>query len=300
MSSGGSFLLLYSALCSHFASVLLPHCSNFFLPVWKKFVPLQPISNPKIHKIMAKIYGLFGAMTGKLADVVMVVRNGEQIARKYQPIVSNPSTTAQVAQRAKLKLMAQLSAVMAPVIAMRREGAVSARNIFVRYNFRSATFDNDTADVELADIKLTKSAVSLPSLSAGVQASVLTVALSASEPTLDRVVYCLFRKENDNTLRLVGSQVVSTSGTSQTFSTTFNVSLAPHVVYAYGVRDNSERARVAFGDLEAPTAETVAKLVTSSVLLESDVTLTETRYAAPSSNAKADEENEQVSTRKKK
>lgn len=249
---------------------------------------------------MAKIYGLFGAMTGKLADTVMVVRNGEQLARKYQPVVSNPSTEGQIAQRAKMKLMSQLSAVMAPVIAMRREGAVSSRNLFVKYNFRAATFVGDTADIELADIKLTKSVVSLPALSAAIQASVLTVALTGSEPSLDRVVYCVFRKESDNTLRLVGSQVVSTPGTSQTFSTTFNVNPSPHVVYAYGIRENSERARVAFGDMEAPTAETVAKLITSSVLLESDVTLTETRYASPSLIAKTGDEDVEEPIRKKK
>lgn len=261
---------------SHFSHISL----TFFL-ISKKFVSLHPNSNPKNVIVMAKIYGLFGSMTGKLADTVMTVRYGEQLVRKHQPVVYNPNTEGQVAQRAKMKMMSQLSAVMAPVIAIRREGSVSSRNLFVKYNFKSASFTDGVANIQLADIKLTKSVVSLPRLTASLAGSDLTVALSSAVTDINRVVYCVFRKEADNTIRLVASQVVTTPGTVATFSTTFAVFTDPHIVYAYGVRDNTEAARVVFGDLQAPSAETVAKLVTSTTLLDTDITLTETQYIAP-------------------
>ena len=113
---------------------------------------------------MAKIYGLFGSMTGKVADVVMSVRNGEQIARKYQPIVTNPNTPAQVEARAKLKLMSQLSAVMASVIAIPRKGNVSSRNGFVKKNYQSLTYASQQADIALANVQLTDSVVAMPSI----------------------------------------------------------------------------------------------------------------------------------------
>lgn len=231
---------------------------------------------------MAKIYGLFGSMTGKVADVVMSVRNGEQIARKYQPIVSNPNTPAQLATRAKLKLMSQLSTVMAPVIAMRRVGAMSKRNVFVKENYGLTSYASNTASIELTKVQLTKSVVSLPEVRATRNESALTVSLAGTTGLdVDRVVYAMFVKQEDDTLRYATSTVVSTPGTFNTFEGTMNMdgSDSKVIVYAYGVRDNTDAARVVFGNMVAPTAQDLAKLIVSSTLLESDVTLTETRAA---------------------
>ena len=225
---------------------------------------------------MAKIYGLFGSMQGKVADVVMAVRNGEQIVRKYQPVVSNPNTQAQIGARAKLKLMSQLSTVMAPVIAIRRQGSVSSRNMFVKTNYPLASFAGGNASVELTGVQLTKSVLALPAVSATRSGSTINMELSAPV-NMDRVVYVYFSKQSDDTLRFIGSKVVDTPGTGNTFATDASIGNAAAIVYAYGVRDNTEAARVAFGNMQVVTAETVAKVITSRVLLESDVTLTETK-----------------------
>lgn len=231
---------------------------------------------------MAKIYGLFGAMTGKLADTVMSVRNGEQLARKYQPVVFNPSTPAQVAQRAKLKLLSQLSAVMAPVIAMRKQGSVSSRNLFTKKNFGLTTYADNTASVNLNAIQLTSSVVSLPAVTITRGEFQVELALIAtSSLDVNRVVYCVFRKMPDDTLRLAGSQVVSTPGANNVYGTTIPVesNTDSYVALAYGVRDNTDAARVIFADMEAPSARDVASVITTRTLLETDVTLTETRGA---------------------
>lgn len=254
---------------------------------------MQPKLTPKNHKKMAKIYGLFGAMTGKLADTVMSVRNGEQIARKYQPVVFNPSTPAQVAQRAKLKLLSQLSAVMAPFIAIRREGPVSSRNLFTKVNFPLASFEGDTADVTLTSVQLTKSVLAFPDLSVTRSEGNVTIQLSTSA-VYSRVVYVIFAKQADNTLRYLTDRVVEGSSTPSTFPTDAATG-ANIVVYGYGVRDNSEYARVTFGNMQVVSAETVAKVVTTRVLVESDITLTETKAAELPANRDVDED-----TRKKK
>lgn len=228
---------------------------------------------------MAKIYGLFGAMTGKVADAVMLVRNGEQIVRKYQPVVYNPSTPAQVAARAKLKLLSQLSAVMAPVIAFRKQGAVTSRNYFTKANYRVLAFEDGVASANLSAIKLTSSVVALPRLNLTRAASILTISVDAAAALdVSRICYAVFRKQADNTLRLIAKPVVQASSENITFSTEVNMegSSAEVVVYAYGVRDNSEAARVLFGNLEAPLSSDIARIITSSNLTESDVTLTET------------------------
>ena len=227
---------------------------------------------------MAKYYNN-QKKTGKLAGSVFAIRFGETIERAYNPVVANPSTVNQVAARAKLKMLSQLSAVMASVIAIPREGAVSPRNLFTRINYPAATYSENQADVTLTAVKLTKSVVGMPALITGrSEQNQIQLALTASDTTeLSRVVYAVFQKQADNTLRLYASRVVSTPGENNQFSAQVEATSDAYVVYAYGVRDNTEAARVAFGELTVESAETVAKLIVSRNLAESDVTLTETR-----------------------
>lgn len=243
---------------------------------------------------MAIMYGLFGSMKGKVADVVMTVRNGVQIVRKYQPTVYNPSTQGQVASRAKLKLMSQLSAVMAPVIAIRRQASVSSRNLFTKANFRHATFANNTAEVSLTDITLTNSIVGFSPVNASVTSNTLNIALTSVLTNINRVVYAAFMKMTDNTLRYVGSTVVTDAGAQQDWPGSISNVSGNLVVYAYGVRDNTETARVIFGNLQALSAETIAKIVTSRTLTESDITLTETTATEVTANREITDKEEKT------
>lgn len=225
-------------------------------------------------------------MTGKLADTVMSVRNGEQLARKYQPVVFNPSTPAQVAQRAKLKLLSQLSAVMATVIAIPRQGSVSSRNLFTKVNFPATTYADSEAEINLANVQLTKSVVGLLPVTANreedaISASLVTTSVSGSgevaSSDYSRVVYAMFVKSGNQKLRFVASRVATTPGEYNEFPVSFPISNLETVILAYAVRDNSDAARATFGNLTAVTAETVASLIVTRTLLDSDVTVTETR-----------------------
>lgn len=230
---------------------------------------------------MAKIYGLFGSMNGKLADTVMAVRNGVQIVRKYQPSVSNPKSAAQVGARAKLKLISQLSAVLAPYLAIKREGNVTSRNLFTKVNYPIASYANDEASIDLNAVQLTRSAVGLPSVQAvraEGAASTLNVSIGYPVNDVDRIVYVGLIKDTDNRLRVAASTVVSEAGTGNDYAGTLMMgSPREAVVLAYGVRDNTETARVVFGNMEVIAAEQVAKLIASRILTENDITLTETR-----------------------
>lgn len=227
---------------------------------------------------MAKIYGLFGAMTGKLADAVMVVRNGEQIVRKYQPVVSNPSTPAQVAARARLKLLSQLAAIMSPVIAIPKQGIVSTRNLFVKANYPASSFANNNADIDFSAVTLTRSVVALPAISATRGDGGITISLSSGTATLSRVVYAIFIRQGEE-MRYVSSAVVNEAGTGSQWPTQLPAQNSELFVFAYGVRDNTENASAVFGNLVVPTAEEVARIITSRSVSESDITLTETQYA---------------------
>ena len=235
--------------------------------------------------IMAKIYGLFGAMTGKVSDVVMSVRNGEQIVRKYQPIVGNPNSEAQVEARAKLKLMSQLSAVVAPVICIPRQGAVSSRNLFVKKNYQLTSFQNNQAEVQLPMVQLTNSAVAFPAVVAARGEN--AIAAYVSNPRIgqtpesgalgvDRVVFCLVSKAADGKLRLAESKLVNSATPLGVWETEFAPTSNECVIYAYGIRFNTEAVRVVFGSLTATTGEAFAKILTTRTTLFDDVTVTET------------------------
>lgn len=209
----------------------------------------------------------------------MAVRNGVQIARQYNPIVANPSTDAQVGSRAKLKLMSQIAAVMGPYIAIPKEGIVSTRNLFIKKNYPLTTYTNNQAEITLADVELTNSVVGFPGLvatrSAGtVSASVITTTYTGA----NRVVYIAFAKQADGTLRFQSQAIATSAGETNNWPVTlYAQDTAPLVIYAYAVRDNTDAARVYFSNMQAISAETIAKVVVTRVLLESDITLTETK-----------------------
>lgn len=58
---------------------------------------------------MAKVVGLVGSASGKIGNIVYAVTNGIQIARVYQPVVSNPKSSLQSMQRAKGNLAGRIS-----------------------------------------------------------------------------------------------------------------------------------------------------------------------------------------------
>lgn len=217
--------------------------------------------------------------SGKLAGSVFAVRYGEVIERAYNPYVSNPKSVAQVEARAKLKLMSQLAAVLAEIIAMKRVGNMSPRNRFVQRNYTLTRYENETADITLAAVQLTVSAMALPEITAARSADAITANLRYGDENIgvNRIVYAMLVKDADGKLRYETSRIATSAGTGQIWQVQFPALAQNVVILAYGVRDNSLTARVTFGDMQAISAETIAKLVTSRVLTENDITLTETR-----------------------
>lgn len=206
------------------------------------------------------------------------VRSGEQISRQYQPIVGNPQTPGQIAARAKLKLLSQLSAAYAPIIAIKRRGSVTARNMFIKRNYELAGYADQQADITLADVQLTNSAVPLAGFTVDRSGANMALALSDDMGnTLDRVVYVVVKKTDGQELLIANSKVVDFDEVGGTFATTMPKVTGAIVVMAYGIRLNSEAARVAFGNLTAPTAQDIARLLVTMSNADVALTLTETR-----------------------
>lgn len=100
-----------------------------------------------------KLQGFVGKGTGKLGASVWTVRKGVQVVREYTDKVSNPNTPAQVGQRAKFKLLTQLSAIVAGSGIYFRSLRVgeSMRNAFMRANMGAVSL-NPAGTVALLDL----------------------------------------------------------------------------------------------------------------------------------------------------
>lgn len=216
--------------------------------------------------------------SGKLGATVFAVNSGVQIAREYQPKVANPNTEAQQDTRARFKLMSQLSAVMAPVIAIKKDGLKTARNQFQSINFDIVEYQNENASINLNLVQLTKSNRSFAGFSAdrsGGTAIAVELLASMAE-TADRIVYIAYEKQADGSLSLLGSKVCSTPGADGKFADSLPYSEEAVVLYAYAIKDTNESVTAKFGNLIAPSAEKVAKLLVSSSENMNAVNLTKT------------------------
>jgi len=250
---------------------------------------------------MAKQTSLFGKISGKLGAVVFSTSGGETISREYNPHVSNPSTDAQVNQRARMKLMSQLSAALSPVIAMTKDGLISKRNKFVKRNFENSYAANGIAQVSYENVQLTEGNSGLPQIVASFNAAVSgnpgVVGLGeAPSATIKRVVYCLFEKSDEGRLTFLASQIStkpdgilyedtviyfpSVFTEIQSQQGTGGLEFAKeYVVYAYGMSDTSEAASAKYGNLNVESASDLANLVGSRTLTFEDYQFTQTRGA---------------------
>lgn len=226
-----------------------------------------------------KLHGITGTGSGKLGSSVFSVTAGEQIVRQYQPVVTNPSTTSQVNNRARLKLLSQLSAVMADVIAIPRAGTLSPRNIFVSDNYQISSAVNGAASIDLASVTLTKGGMQIPAVVAERDGdSAINVALAEkADQLVTRVIYIMFYRNNVGELQLVDSVVVETAGDDGTFPYVLPYVSQDVIVYAYGIFDKNSKATAKFGNYAVTSGTQLASLIANRKLDESDYLITKTR-----------------------
>lgn len=243
---------------------------------------------------MGKVTSLYGKTTGKIGSIVFSTSGGETIAREYNPHVANPNTQAQVDQRARMKLMSQLSSALAPVIAMTKEGLVSKRNKFVKKNFDNSYALNGVAQISYENVQITEGSVGLPQIittlgeTGGILHPVIALA-SAPAQNITRVVYCVFEKTQEARLSLVTSVIVS-NASAEGANFGFDASMLSHsissetvtytkeyVIYAYGMADTSESATARYGNLNVQSASDLATLVANRTISYEDYQFSQTR-----------------------
>lgn len=213
-----------------------------------------------------KINSILGKMNGKVGGVVFSTVGGITVGREYNPNVANPNTASQQNTRSKFKLASQLSATMAPVIAIKKEGNVSARNLFVKENFPMITYSEGAASINLNGVQLTKSQRNFAGfVSDRSSGTAIAVELKADcSAILSRVVYIGYKKLSDGSLQFFDSKVCSTPGANGKFADVLRYEEGAVVLYAYGMKDLESGITSKFGNMSAPSAEEVAQLLVSN------------------------------------
>lgn len=244
---------------------------------------------------MGKASSMWGKTTGKVGGLVYATSGGETIVREYNPNVSNPSTDAQVNQRARMKLMSQLSACLSQVIAMTKDGLVSKRNKFVKANFENSYASQGTAQISYENVQLTEGSLGIPQVAASISSdyenTVIIGLANNPSPNVSRVVYCIFEKTQESRLSLLATYIVNkgvvpedskyfpvestdfalrTEGGTETFA-------KEYVIYAYGMIDTTERATARYGNLQVQSASDIATLVGNRTISFEDYQFTQTR-----------------------
>lgn len=235
---------------------------------------------------------MWGKTSGKVGGLVYATSGGETIVRQYNPNVANPSTTAQVDQRARMKLMSQISASLAPALAMQKSGLVSVRNKFVKINFANSYALNGVAQVTYENLQLTEGNLGLPQINAmaetaGSSRNLLVAFVQEPSANVSRIVYCIFSKSQEGKLSYFSSQIVSNRkmGAIGYFTGTFTgVPAGDIAIYAYGMIDTSERASAQYGNLNVVDGSDIAKLVATRAISFTDYQFTQTRGTTMGAN----------------
>lgn len=144
---------------------------------------------------MAKVAGLIGSASGKVGNIVYVVTNGIQVARVYQPVVSNPKSNLQLIQRTKGNLAGRVSSfIPRTAIIGLGENNRMRRGAFLRNMLKSAQVTQIGNDytAKIADEDVMFSVGTTPLLMYSVQRSAsqhtLSITLSGNA-VIDAKVY---------------------------------------------------------------------------------------------------------------
>ena len=216
---------------------------------------------------------------GKKGDSVFVINHGVQIEREYNSKVSNPSTPAQVGQRARFKLASQVSAALENVIVIPRKGILSPRNRFVKRNMQFFYGGVDGAQVTYENLQLTLGSNGIPAIFVERTQSG-DLELELMEPVnmaVSHVAYCVFRKTDEELLQLVASQIVEVNEDNVDADVTIADPGGDLVIYAYGYRMKNAKAKAKYDNYRVSNATDMATLIANRRLELSDVVFSATR-----------------------
>lgn len=213
---------------------------------------------------MARIQGITGGLSGKMGSAVFRQSGGQTVITQYQPVVKNPNSEGQQSQRAKFKLMSQLSAIMKAgfgtmyVSSRPARGKSTQRNTFTQINFplvtTTETAQGVRAEIPMEELKLTTSFRNLPSLDltgadGGIDASIRNIDADVKSVRFVTVGY------TGNVAGIVDIRDIPVQNGRATGHITIGTS-GDFTVLAYGlIPSESAAARASLDNIHTPNDE---------------------------------------------
>lgn len=214
---------------------------------------------------------------GKLGNMVCAQIAGVTIGRDYNPNVKNPNTSLQVAQRSNFKLASQVTAALAPVIAIPREGLRSSRNIFIKKNKGLFIAGLEESRVDLSQLQLTNGSIAVPEIRVERDGTDILAEFSESVKGLvNRVVFVVYAVEALQ-LRFLNSVVTNITENNPIGNATIASTSSKIVVYGYGIKDKDSNMATIYNNYQVVSGEDVATLIANSTLNSSNTILTKTK-----------------------
>lgn len=233
-----------------------------------------------------KLDSINGKGSGKSGSKVYYVNHGQQIEREYTSSVSNPSTEAQVGQRARFKLASQVSAAIEPVLVIPRKGMQSPRNIFVKKNMGYFYANDDGAQVTFENLQITPGSSFLPACQLSFN-SLVGYGFQVKRnqcPNVSRVVFCFFVKGDDGQIYFAMSRVDENDEMSEQTGIIGGIIQADQlprdkdiIMLAYGIYDNDKKATALYESYNVQSGVDIATLVAYRRLPADRFTFTQTR-----------------------
>lgn len=228
---------------------------------------------------MAKFYGGY-VKSGKLGSSVFAISKGVTIERQYQPVVSNPQTKLQIAQRAKFKLLSGLASVVSPFACLLTEGLQSQANVFVKRNMQLVSFVHEAAQINMPDIQISGGSNSFVTPTFTITSGTAKGSISVEDVRAagyDGVVFLAVGTRRPNVARIAGKVILTPS--ENEFSIEFPVAsrFAEYHLYAYGIK-LTDKGVSAYGTLNS-ISENVVEVSVTRMISEGMMTASATSYA---------------------
>lgn len=234
--------------------------------------------------------GITGKLSGKMGAAVFRVREGQQIVTQYNPIVKNPNTAGQQAQRAKFKLISQLAAIMAPgygtmgTINRPARGKSTQRNAFTQINMKLVEVTTEgeevTAKIPMEQLQLTSSFRPMPPFVDGsAQTGAIDKEIANLDSTIKSVRFILVGYKN-NVAEIIDIRDVPTvtaEGQTNVHYTNDTISLGKYTLLAYGlIPSESAMSSINLDDIHTPSDKDFISAVELNAMV-SDGSMAETK-----------------------
>lgn len=228
---------------------------------------------------MARIISQLGKVAGAVSSVIAASYGGAVIIRSRNPKKRQVNSVSQVESRAKLKLIGQIAAELAPVIVIPPTGTTSSRNLFIKKNYNDIYCNENIAQISYDNIQITGGMAGLPPIfvqrepSKGVQVRLAEDMQSG----VDRVVYIMYKKTIAERLVYVDSVIAHAAGDDKLYPAVLPYTEGDIIILAYGMKDVTANGSVKYGETRISTAMDVAQLYLRHIKGKKDTIFTMTR-----------------------